>query len=458
MPLVLGVDSSVASTTVELRDADDGRVYGSGRAVHPDPTSRGEQDPAVWWQALVEARHDAGGALGVAGVSAAAQQPGLVAVDGEGKVLRPALVGPAGAAVGDARRLEEVMGPSEWVSACGSVPTSALPITKLAWMQRKEPEAFARMAWALQPHDWLTLRLSRQVVTDRGGASGTGYWSPREERWRTDLLEIVDEERDWEQCLPAVLAPNEPAGDREGVLIAPGTGHPMAVALGLALEPGDVVVDTAGAVYAVRERPTEDPLGVVAGLADATGRYLPLVETIDPIRVVDHIAGLLGLERSRFDQLVSSAPAGARGLVFLPPLADGRPGALEGLRGDSDAEDVARATVEGVACTVLAAIDALRDADVPVGGQLYLVGKGARMHALAQVLADVGERVVSVPKGERAASGACVQAAAALHGAAPDEVAQAWGMHDARPVEPDPRVDGGEIRAAHREARHTAIG
>lgn len=457
MPLVLGVDSSVGATTVELRDADDGRVYGSGRAIHPDGTAPGEQDPAEWWQALVEARHDAGGALGVAAVGAAAQQPGLVAIDADGKLLRPALVGHAGAAVGDARRLEEIMGPSEWVAACGSVPSSALPIAKLAWMQRKEPDAFARIAWVLQPHDWLTLRLSRQIVTDRGGASATGYWSPREERWRTDLLELVADDRDWEQCVPAVVAPHEPAGDREGVLIAAGTGQPMATALGLALEPGDVVVDTGGAVYAVRERPTEDPSGVVSGYADATGRFLPLVETIDAVKASDHIAGLLGLERSRFDQLVSSAPAGARGLVFVPPLADGRPGELRGIRGDTDAEDVARATLEGVACALLNSIDALRDVDVPVGGQLFLVGHGARMHALAQVLADVGERVVSVPKGERSATGACVQAAASLHGTAPDEVARAWGMHEARTVEPDPRIDGGEIRATHRDATHSAF-
>jgi xylulokinase len=140
----------------------------------------------------------------------------------------------------------------------------------------------------------------------------------------------------------------------------------------------------------------------------------------------------------------------------VPPSADGRPGELRGIRGATDAEDVARATLEGVVCTLLAAIDSLRDADVPVGGQLYLVGHGARMHALAQVLADVGERIVSVPKGDRAASGACVQAAAALQGVPPDDVARAWGMHDARPVEPDARVDGGEIRAAHRDAVHTS--
>jgi xylulokinase len=458
VPFVLGVDSSVGDTIVELRDADDGRVYGSGRAQHPrEPGSGpGEQDPAVWWQALVEARHDAGGALGVAAVAAAAQHPGLVVLDDEGKVLRPALVGHATAATGDARRLLDQRTSHEWVAACGTVPSSALPIAKLAWMSRKEPELFDRIAWVLQPHDWLSLRLSRKVVTDRGGASGTGYWSPREDEWRTDLLRLVAD-RAWDEVLPTVLPPHEPAGDREGVVIGAGTGQAMAIALGLALEPGDIVLDTGGQVFTTSERPAEDPTGVVAGYADATGRFLPLVESIDAFKVTEHMASLLGLERSRFDQLVSSAPVGARGVVFVPPSADGRPGGLHGIRNDTDAEDVARATLEGVACTLLDAIDALRDVDVQVDGRVFLVGHGTRLHALSQVLADVGGRAVCVPKGDRAASGACVQAAAALHGRSPQEVAESWGLHDARAVEPDDRIDGEQIRTAHRDAATSAV-
>jgi xylulokinase len=458
VPFVLGVDSSVGDTIVELRDADDGRVYGSGRAMHPDDprSGRGEQDPAVWWQALVEARHDAGGALGVAAVAAAAQQPGLVVLDEEGKLLRPALVGHSPAAAGDARRLEEQLSPHEWVATCGSVPDSALPIAKLAWMQRKEPELFERIAWVLQPHDWLSLRLSRKVVTDRGGASGTGYWSPRDGAWRPDVLRLVADSA-WDECLPTVLQPQEAAGDREGVVIAAGTGQAMAIALGLALEPGDVVIDTGGMVLTVSERPAEDPSGRVAGYADATGRFLPLVESIDAFKVTEQVALLLGLERSRFDQLVSSGPVGARGVVFVPPSADGRPGGLHGIRNDTDAEDVARATLEGVACTLLDAIDAMRDVDVAVDGSVFLVGHGTRLHALSQVLADVGGRAVRVPKGDRAASGACVQAAAALHGRDPREVAHSWGLHDAREVEPDARIDGEQIRAAHRDAATSAL-
>lgn len=451
VPLVLGVDSSSAATTVELRDADDGRPFGEGRAMHPEGASRIEHDPTEWWHALVEARHDAGGALGVAAVAAVAREAGLVVLDAEGRLVGPARLGHDAAVAPDARRLEELLGRVEWADAAGSVPHSALPIVKLAWLRRVDPGAYERIAWLLQPSDWLTFRLSRRIVTDRGEASRTGYWSPRDEAWRTDLLALVDDARDWGPSLPAVLGPADAAGDREGVLIAAGTGEPMAVALGLGLVSGDVVVDTDGAVFSVRERPTSDASGAVAGYADATGRHLPLVESIAAGTVADAFAAMLGIDRTVFDQLAQSTPTGAGGVTFVPPSRE-VPGSLHGIRADVTPEEIARAAVEGVACALLDAVDALRSADVPVGGRLFLVGSGTRSFALRQALADLAERPFLVPRGDRGATGACVQAAAALHGCPPEELVEVWGVGDVREIEPDPGVDGAEIRAMWRAA------
>src|SRR5207248_8318319 len=89
-------------------------------------------------------------------------------------------------------------------------------ISKLSWLHRCEPEKFDRLAHVLLPHDWLTFRMSGRFTTDRGDASGTGYWSPAEDRWRTDLLEVVDETKDWDACLPDVLGPTEVVREREG--------------------------------------------------------------------------------------------------------------------------------------------------------------------------------------------------------------------------------------------------
>ena len=109
--------------------------------------------------------------------------------------------------------------------------------------------------------------------------------------------------------------------------------------------------------------------------------------------------------------------------------------------------------MEGVVCSLLDGIDALRYADVPVGGRLFLLGAGAGTHALQRILADLSGRVVGVPQGDRVATGACVQAAATLHGTAADQIVAAWGLERVREIEPDPRVDAEEIRAAYRAAR-----
>lgn len=457
--MVLGVGSSTQSTRVEVRDADTGQIFGSGRATHPDvPQSRGEQDPNVWWNALVDARRDAGGALGVAAVAVAAQTHGLVVIDSGGRVIRPAKLRHDTDAAPDASALVEALGgPSEWVHACGSVPASSFPVAKLAWLRRVEPDAFARVARMMLPHDWLTLRLSRKAVTDRGDASTTGYFSPRENRWCDELLALVDGERDWARCLPRVLEPGEPAGDRDGVMIATGTGDAMAAALGVALRPRDLVVSLdPPCVFTVRDRPTEDPLGEVSGLADATGRFLPLVGTDEDTAVLRTFARLLGVDQNGLDRMALDAPPGAEGVLLVPPRETGprgrraRAGTLSGLRGDASPALVARAVVEGVAQGLLDHVDALRHADVPVGGRLVLLGP--RSHALPQVLADLANRPVALPKGDRVVAGASVLAAAALHGRPPEEVAEAWDLGRAREIDPDPNVDAEELRARYRSA------
>jgi xylulokinase len=461
MALVLGVDSSATSTTVELRDAEDGRPYGSGRAPHGTaPDARGEVDPAEWWHSLVEARSGAGGALNVNAVAVAAASDGLVAVDAAGDVVRPALAGAGPGMAEAARHLVDELGADVWSAACGSVPGPATPVAKLAWLARTEPETVDRIATVLTPHDWLTFRLSRRCVTDRGDASATGYWSPRENRWRPDLLAAADPAKDWGACLPDVLGPTEPAGDREGVFIAAGTGRSQATAIGLGLRPHDVVItiDAAGTVCAVRERPTEDPSGAVCGLADGTGRFLPLVRSCGGIHSIAALAAQFGIDMGRLDQLALGSPPGARGVRLVPfddaddPIGRLPAGArLTGLRADTTQEDVARALVEGVVCALLDGLDRLRAADVPVGGRLFVQGYAARSHAFQRTLADLSERTVFLPHttdvADTSARGACVQAASVLYQVDPVELADVWGLEPTRVVEPDFAVDADAIRA-----------
>ncbi|MBF6557101.1 MAG: xylulokinase [Acidimicrobiales bacterium] len=484
MPLVAGVDSSTQSTKVELRDLGTGKVIGAGRAAHPIAgPPRSEQAPDDWWAALATAMAAAlasagpgGRASDVVAVAVAAQQHGLVVLDGQGEVLRPAKLWNDTEAAEDSDRLVARLGATKWAEACGSVPVPAFTIAKLSWLRRCEPDTFARIGHVLLPHDWLTHCLTNRFVTDRGDASGTGYWSPRGDRYRIDLLELVDSDKDWAGALPTVLGPWDQAGSLTaeaantlglpvGTPVAAGTGDNMAGALGTGLRPGEVAISvgTSGTVFAPSEQPVQDPTGAIAGFADATGRYLPLVCTLNATLVTAAISRLLSVDHSGLDDLALAAPSGCDGLVLVPYLVGERTpnrpnatGTLEGIRSDVSRELLARAAFEGVVCSLLEGLDALEAAGVPTRtGRLVLLGGGARSSAYRQILATLASRPVTIPyDNEIVSAGAAVQAAVLATGSGPTEVAEAWDLREGETAAPGTSsATSGEVRRRFAEAR-----
>lgn len=211
MALVAGIDSSTQSCKVVIRDAETGALLRHGRAAHPDGT---EVDPASWWTALESALAEAGGIADVVAVAVGAQQHGMVCLDEHGEVVRPALLWNDTRSAGAAAELvAELGGPRAWAEAVGSVPVASFTVTKLRWLAEHEPEHAARTAAVCLPHDWLTWRLAgasdlAALSTDRGDASGTGYWSAATGTYRPDLLRLALGQ---DALLPRVLAPAEAA-------------------------------------------------------------------------------------------------------------------------------------------------------------------------------------------------------------------------------------------------------
>jgi xylulokinase len=197
----------------------------------------------------------------------------------------------------------------------------------------------------------------------------------------------------------------------------------------------------------------------VAGFADAAGRFLPLVCTLNATKVADAMAHMLGRSRDEFEQLALSGPSGASGLV-LPPYFDGErtphlpdaTGTLAGLRTDTEPAQLARAAYEGVACGLLDPFDALGGTGVATsGGRVTVVGGGARSEVFPQLLANLLQRPVdAAATAEYVARGACVQAAAVLAGNDVATIAREWAPSDGRTVEPDPTVDAAVVRRQYR--------
>jgi xylulokinase len=190
MTRIAGIDSSTQNTKVLVVDADSGDILDQASAPHPDGT---EVAPDAWAEAL-----DAAGAGlldSVEAVAVGGQQHGMVVLDEAGAVVRPALLwNDVRSAQAALDLIDELNGPQAWADAVGLVPVASFTVTKLRWLAEHEPDLAARVVACVLPHDWLTGRLcadSAGWTTDRGDASGTGYWSPSQAEYRTDLLELA---------------------------------------------------------------------------------------------------------------------------------------------------------------------------------------------------------------------------------------------------------------------------
>jgi xylulokinase len=436
-PLVVGVDTSTQSTKALVVDAATGQVVASGQAPHTVSSGAGrESDPRQWWDALREALHQCGDAAReAAAVSIGGQQHGLVTLDAQGEPVRPALLWNDVRSAPQARRLiEELGGPKSWAERTGSVPGVSFTVTKWAWLTEHEPEAVRAAKAVRLPHDYLTERLTGEGTTDRGDASGTGWWAAGTEAYDEEILARVGLDP---ALLPRLVRPGEVAGTvrdghglpfSKGTLVAAGTGDNAAAALGLGLRPGVPVMSlgTSGTVYAVSQHRPADPTGTVAGFADARGDWLPLACTLNCTLAVDRVASLLGLDREAVEPGTD---------VTLLPYLDGErtpnlphsSGLLHGLRHDTTAGQLLQAAYDGAVHSLLGALELVLDADADPAAPLLLIGGGARGAAWQQTVRRLSGRPVQIPEArELVALGAAAQAAGLLTGEDAAAVARRW--------------------------------
>lgn len=451
-PLVVGVDSSTQSTKALVVDAATGEVVARGQARHTVTAVDGqESDPEGWWDALRGALDQCGSAVRrVSAVSVGGQQHGLVTLDARGRPLRPALLwNDVRSAPQRDRLVAELGGPQWWAERIGSVPPPAFTVTKWAWLREHEPDTAAAATAVRLPHDFLTERLTGHGGTDRGDASGTGWWSSATESYDETVLEHVGLSP---ALLPQVLGHGEAAGTvREGLplpagaLVATGTGDNMAAALGLGLRPGQPVLSlgTSGTVYAVSEHRPTDPTGTVSGFADAGSRWLPLACTLNCTLAVDRLASLLARDREAVE------PGGSATLL---PFLDGErtpdlpyaSGLLHGLRHDTTGGQVLQAAYDGAVFALLEALDLVLAGEAPGDAgrdvPVLLIGGGAKGTAWRETVRRLSGRPVQVPRAEElVALGAAAQAAGLLLGEDPAAVARRWETAEGPAYEAVPR-------------------
>jgi xylulokinase len=443
--LIAGVDSSTQSIKIVIRAADTGELVRQGRAPHPDGT---EVDPAHWKAALDTAIAEAGGLDDVAAISIGGQQHGMVSLDEAGDVIRPALLWNDTRSADQATSLNsEIGGNQAMADAVGSVLVASFTASKVRWMAENEKANAARVHSIALPHDWLSWQLQggrdfAKLFTDRSDASGTGYFDPKSSTYRRDILaKALLSDR--EIYLPSIVAPSEFGGvTTGGIPIAAGAGDNAGAALGVQAQPGDVVISlgTSGTAFAVSSTPTHDPSGAVAGFADASGRFLPLVCTLNAARIFDAATTILGKSHDEVGALALSSVPGAHGLTLLPyfegertPNRPDATGVFSGMTvANSNPADIARAMIEGMLSGLADAVQSLVDLGVDIK-RVLIIGGAAKNPAVGQIASALfGRPVVIPPAGEYVADGAAKQAAWALLGG---DTAPVWNLGKAMQIE-----------------------
>ena len=472
MQVVAGVDSSSQSCTVSLHDFLTGELLGVGSSPHPITTPPcSEQDPEDWWKAFCIALHDAcnGANLStsdIGAISFAAQYHGLVALDSKNRVLRPVKLWNDTTSNVQAQKLVDKLGPAEWARRAGSVPTSAFTISKVAWLRENEPDIYKQMAGILVPHDWLSMQLCGERITDRVDASGTGYFDATSNLWRTELLDLVEPRVDWINLLPRLVGPSELAGYaiterardlglNSNTKIACGTGDQAASALAINVEDGDTVISlgTSGTVYGSTATGIYDISGFLNVTANARGGFLPIAVLLNAAKVTDTFCRLLGVEHNELSKLALSADAAVVDRPLLVAFLDGerspnRPnsrGLLAGLSSATSRNSIALAAFEGVVLGLLSGFTALQKLGVNTNGRLIVTGGAAKSEAFRVIVARIfGKDVYALDGlgGLTSARGAAIQASTVLQELKIEEVVRAWSLPTHRVAEADPAFDG----------------
>ncbi|QHB71432.1 xylulokinase [Stenotrophomonas sp. 364] len=441
MDLVAGIDAGTQSLKVVVYDPAGRRLIASASApldLTSDADGSREQRPADWIVALHAcfAAVDPKIRSRIAALAVSGQQHGFVPLDAAGEVLAPAkLWCDTSTSAECVQIMDAVGGAARTIALAGNPVLTGYTASKLPWTKAHRPEAYARLASILLPHDYLNFVLTGQRFCEYGDASGTGWLDVRTRTWSAELLRATDPERDLGACLPRIAAPEEvfdidpstaaALGLPATVKVAVGGGDNMMAAIGTGcVAPGRLTVSlgTSGTLFAYSDTPVVDPDGAWAAFCSSTGGWLPLICTMNCTVVTEQVADAFGFSTRYGDGHLRATAPGADGLVMLPFLNGERTPDLplgKGLMAGLDTTNMTpahfyRAAMEGATYTLKYGYDAFLRAGMRFE-RIVLTGGGSNSAQWRQMVADVFGLPVDVPiQPEGAAFGAALQALWAL--------------------------------------------
>ena len=440
--LFLGIDCGTQGTKAIILDAVSGQVLGQGAAAHKlisGANGRREQDPAQWLDALTLATRRALLAADVdgqdiLGMGVSGQQHGVVLLDDQGRVLRPAkLWCDTETTEENDRLLTHLGGDKGSLERLGVVIAPGYTVSKLLWTREQHPEIFSRIAHVMLPHDYLNYWLTGRSCSEYGDASGTGYFNVRTRQWDLQLLRDIDPSGRLQAALPELIDAHAAVGtllpgiaDHLGInpraRVSSGGGDNMMGAIGTGnIKPGAITMSlgSSGTVYAYADQPKVSPDAAVATFCSSSGGWLPLICTMNLTNATGVIRELFDLDIECFNALVAQAPIGADGVCMLPFLNGERVPALPHATGsvlgltmsNLTQANLCRAVVEGTTFGLRYGLDLLRHNGLQ-SRSICLIGGGSNSQVWRQIVADtMNTPVICTEQSEAAALGAAIQAA-----------------------------------------------
>jgi D-xylulose kinase len=320
------------------------------------------------------------------------------------------------------------------IAETGNGIPAGFTISKVRWLKDHEPDNYRRLTHILLPHDYLNFYLTGQIAAECGDASGTGFFQVRNRRWSEKALRWIDPEVSLVEKLPPLTESRRPVGNlrlslaekwglEETTLVSSGGGDNMMGAIGTGnVTDGMVTVSlgTSGTLYACSSTPVIDAAAEIAAFCDSTGKWLPLVCTMNVTVATEMVRSgfFTTADFTQFDSAISNLPSGSHGLILLPYLEGERmpnvpqgTGVLLGLRpATASPAHLARAAMEGVTLGLRYGLDRMKSLGIEPR-VIQLTGGGAKSRVWRQIVADVFDTGVACPVGdEGAALGAALQA------------------------------------------------
>lgn len=440
MTYFLGIDTSTTSSKALLID-ERGAVIAVASSPHTLQTPKplwSEQDPHEWWGAVAASIKQVIAESGIVaerigGVGLTGQMHGLVLLDEAGEVLRPAILWNDQRTQAECDEIHARIGKERFIQISGNVALTGFTAPKILWVQKNEPEVYAKAKHVLLPKDYIRFKLTGEYAMDKADGAGTVLFDLKSRNWSSEILEKLNIDPAW--MPPTFEGPEltgrvtpeaaSATGLRVGTPVAAGGGDQAAQAVGVgAVEPGVVAltVGTSGVVFATTPSALIEPEGrlhafchAVPGMWHFMGVMLSAAGSLQWYR--DTLAPTMS-----FDDLLKEAqpvPAGCEGLQFLPYLSGERTphpdplarGAFIGLTLRHGRGHMTRAVLEGVSFGLKDSFTLIQNAGLGEIKQVRASGGGTKGALWRQILASVLEaELVTVNTSEGAAFGAALLA------------------------------------------------